>query len=422
MKQIATHPSGLRIVTYEMPYMNSVSVGIWIGAGGRYESLKQNGMSHFIEHLLFKGTEKRDGKEISQAIEGLGGILNAFTGEEFTCYYSKVLSEYFEATFDVLWDMVTNNYFKADHIDKEKSVVKEEISMYLDLPAQYVHDLLSNIMWPDQPLGRILIGTEGSIDAMTNDTIVDYKNVFYRMNNIVVAVAGRLSHQEIYDTISRYVESGASQGKIPVAEAVVEKQDKPVSLIMNKDTEQTHFALGLRSFHRQHEDRYILKILNTILGENMSSRLFQTIREEHGLAYSIHSSIERFMDTGSLVISAGVEEKNLIKTVELVCTELRNLTQELVSDDELDRARKYAIGQLSLGLEKTMNIMLWSGENLLCTNNVPDVNEILDELRRVNKEDILRISRALFVDNNLNLSVIGPVKNKKIVEKALTVG
>ncbi len=419
MKQITNHPSGLRVITYEMPYMNSVSFGIWIGAGGRHETDQLSGISHFIEHLLFKGTPKRDGKEISQTIEGLGGVLNAFTGEEYTCYFCKVLSEYFETTFDVLWDMVSNNIFVEQNIEKEKSVVKEEISMYLDLPGQYVHDLLSQVLWPSQPLGRMLIGTDETVDGLDNDKIVSYKKEFYKLNNIVIAVAGDIKHDEIYNIINSAIDESGSTGSIPEALRVVENQQKPEYYLMKKDTEQTHLAMGIRAFDRSHEDRFVLKLLNTILGENMSSRLFQTIREDHGLAYSIHSSIDKFKDTGALVVSAGIEERNLAKTIELVLREMNNIKKGGISQDELERAKKYAVGQVSLGLEKTMNVMMWLGENLLCMDEVMEFDKILECIRRVSIDDIIRVSELIFQDNRINCAVIGAIEDKNIIKNVL---
>ena len=318
MKKITTHPSGLKLITYEMNYMNSVSVGIWVGTGARYEKVELSGVSHFIEHLLFKGTEKRTGKEISQTIEGLGGALNAFTGEEYTCYYSKVLSEYLEITFDVLWDMVMNNTFSTDDINKEKSVVKEEINMYQDIPAQYVQDILSKIMWPDQPLGRMILGSVDTVDALNNDKILKYKKKYYNLNNIIISVAGKIDHDTMYRLIEKYIDEQSVAGNEETPVSVIENQEKPELNVYQKDTEQVHIALGVRGLPREHEDRYILKVLNTILGENMSSRLFQVVREKHGLAYSIHSSIERFNDTGALIVSAGTEEKNLYQAIELI--------------------------------------------------------------------------------------------------------
>lgn len=419
MKQISTHPSGLRVITYEMPHMNSVSIGIWIGAGGRCETDDNNGISHFIEHLVFKGTPKRTGKEISQAIEGLGGVLNAFTGEEYTCYFAKVLSEYFDTTFDVLWDMVDNDQFLIENIQKEKSVVKEEINMYLDLPDHYVHDLLNQVLWPQQPLGRILIGSVATVDALSTTKIDGYKKEFYKLNNIVVSAAGNVNHKKVYDTVCSYITRTQSGPAIPEMSHVIENQDKPAFHTMKKDTEQTHIALGIRAFHREHQDRFILKILNTVLGENMSSRLFQTVREDHGLAYSIHSSIDKFKDTGALVVSAGVEEDNLYKTIELVLREMDSIRKNGISLDELDRAKTYSLGQLSLGLEKTMNIMMWMGENLLCSNKVMEIDEILQHIKEVSLDDIVRVSETLFRNDRLNIAVIGPLKNSAEIQNIL---
>lgn len=416
MKEISTHASGLQVITYYMPHMNSVSVGIWIGAGGRNESEQRSGISHFIEHLLFKGTPKRDCKEISQAIEGLGGVLNAFTGEEYTCYYAKVIADYFNVTFDVLWDMVTNTVFDPDKIEREKPVVKEEINMYQDLPAQYVHDLLSEVMWPDQPLGRMLIGTADTIDALDSDAIVQYKQDYYKYHNMVVAVAGNIEHKKAYDLVCNYIESNEEQPELPGLLPVYENQNRPVCFVNQKDTEQVHLAMGIRALHREHEDRYVLKVLNTILGGNMSSRLFQVIREKHGLAYSVHSSIERYKDTGSLVVSAGTEEHKMYQAVELILKEMSLICKGDITDDELVRGKKYAIGQLALGLEKTMNIMMWLGESLLCTGHVVDIETMYDNIQKVTLDDLVRVSRTLFTSDRLNLAVIGPVSAEQTLK------
>ncbi len=420
MEKQSLHPSGLRVITYEMPHMNSVSSGIWIGAGGRNETEEISGISHFIEHLVFKGTKKREGKEISQAVEGVGGVLNAFTGEEYTCFYTKAMSEYFAPVFDVLWDMVSNTYFNDKHIEKEKLVVKEEVSMYLDLPGQYVHDLLSGVLWPDQPLGRPLLGTIESIDAISQESVLDYKNKLYTLDNIIVAIAGNIKHESAYDVVSKCVSDFqiAKNNKLVTPDAIEAQKNSEFS-IKDKDTEQAHLALAIRSYPRNHEDRYILKVLNTILGENMSSRFFQAVREKHGLAYAIHSSVERYKDTGALVVSAGTEPRNMNKAIELILKEMKGVSLEGVSADELKRAKKYSIGQLSLGLEKTMNIMMWIGESLLTSDKVTGIDEILENIKKVSIDDIVRVSEDLFKDSNLNLAVIGPIKDNKATEQIL---
>ncbi|MCB1195726.1 insulinase family protein [bacterium] len=412
MRHIKTLENGLKIVSYEMPHMNSVSVGIWIGAGGRYETPALSGISHFIEHLVFKGTEKRSGKEITEAIEGIGGALNAFTGEEYTCYYARVLAEHFAHTFDVLWDMASNVTFSDEHIEKEKPVIKEEIMMYVDLPAQYVHDILSEVLWPGQPLGKMLIGTVDTVDAVTNRQLVEYKERLYTLSNIVVSVAGNIKHDSVVETICQCLSTTCSHYPVPVSDAVIEKQSAPEIKLLSKDTEQSHIAMGIRAYSRTHPDRYILKVLNTVLGENMSSRLFQEVREKHGLAYSIHSSVERFIDTGAVVISAGTDPKSTEKTIKIILSVLKNLKTELVPKEELDRAKQYTIGQLSLGLEKTMNIMMWLGETLLTQKQVQSIDEILEQITKVSAEDLLRVSNALFTNERLNMSIISPLKNE----------
>ncbi len=408
--------NGLTVATCRMPSMSSVSVGLWLRAGGRFESKKNNGVSHFLEHLLFKGTTRRNYRQIKEAIEGIGGSLNGFTAEEATCYLAKVVSKHLPLTLDVLSDMILNPLLKEEDIEKEKMVVKEEIKMYLDLPASFVHALFSELLWPNQPLGAMIVGRAEVIESLTREGILAYKERLYNPSNLVIAVAGNLEHEKtvrevekIFGSLPRCRRSRFSPAK--------ENQSRPAVKLKAKDTEQTHLCLGGRALPRSHPDRYILGVLNVILGGNMSSRLFNEVREKRGLAYEIHSSLSPFHDTGAFVISAGVDNRKVARTIQVILKELNKVKSRPVPRNELRRAKDFASGQLLLALEDTSNYMHWLGENRLCLGRVPSVEEVLEKVNRVTADDLQRIANQLFSNDNLNLALIGPLKEEKEISK-----
>jgi len=358
--QITRLPSGLSIATTEMPHRASVSLGLWVGVGGRYEPVELNGVSHFIEHLLFKGTSKRSAKEISQAVEGIGGYLNAFTGEESTCFYSKGRHDRFDELLDVLADMFLNSKFETAEIEKERGVIKEELAMYLDQPQHHVQELLNETLWPNQPLGRPLTGTMKSLDAITRADLLHFQRSNYVTDATLISAAGNLSHKRVVRAIARYAPR-FPRGKRPHFAPAANPQVQPRVRIVTRKIEQAQLALGFRTCSRHDERRFALRLLNTLLGENMSSRLFQVVREDRGLAYNIYSSLSFFDDTGDLVISAGLDAENGDKTLSLIRRELRRLTITTPSASELRRARDYVIGQIDLSLENTESLMMWLG-------------------------------------------------------------
>lgn len=411
MHKITILDNGLRVITCEMPHMESVSIGIWVGVGSRYETERQSGVSHFLEHILFKGTRNRTGKEISQEIEGRGGALNAFTGEEYTCYYFKVPGHHFNKAFEILSDMYLNPAFDKEEIRKEKEVVYEEINMYVDQPSQHVHDIFNQLLWPDQPLGRMILGSQETLKALSPDDIAGYKNQGYIPQKTVIAVAGKVTHENVIEETKKYFSMDAG-AEFPAFKPVLESQKKPEATFLEKKTEQFHLCLGVRSYPREHPERYAQRLLSIALGENMSSRLFQEIREQRGLAYDIHSSVSRYYDTGIFTVSAGLEKKKLLDAVKVILKQLGKLKKELLSEEELNRAKEYYIGQLEIGLEKTMNNMLWLGENLLCADKVLTKEEVIEKIQEVNVEQVRHVAQELFVNSKLNLSLIGPVKNR----------
>ncbi len=412
MYRISRHKSGLAVVTAEMPHMASVAVGVWVGVGSRFEPSVLCGVSHFIEHLLFKGTRHRSAKQISQDIEGIGGYLNAFTTEENTCFYSKACHHRFKDLLEVLMDMFLNSKFDPAEIDKERNVIKEELAMYLDQPHQHVQELLNETLWPDHPLGRPLTGTEQTLDAMTRAQIVGYHRANYLGQTTLVAAAGNLEHGHVAKAVARYARH-MIEGHSPAFVPASSRQRQPRIRLFTKATEQTQLALGIHTCSRHDERRFALRLLNTLLGENMSSRLFQVVREDHGLAYSICSSLGFFADAGVLNISAGLETENTEKAFKLIMREIRRATQSLPSPAELRRARDYVIGQLDLSLENTENQMMWMGEQWLGYGKVFSLNEIRRGFLHVRASEIRAAARDFFRPERMSLALVSPLKNAR---------
>jgi predicted Zn-dependent peptidase len=419
MYKVTRLENGLAVATAEMPHMASVSVGVWVGVGGRHEPAALNGVSHFIEHLLFKGTRRRSAREISQAVEGIGGYLNAFTSEEQTCFYAKAGHEHFQHLWEVLADMFLNSTFDRVEIDKERDVIKEELAMYIDQPQQYVQELLNTMMWPDQPLGRSITGTEKSLDALGRQQLVDYQRANYVAPATLVVVGGRISHAEAVRAVKQRVRKFA-KGRRPGYTPAASAQTRPVVQLLTRKTEQTQAALGIRTCSRHDEWRFALRLLNVILGENMSSRLFQSVREEHGLAYSIYSGNSFFDDAGDIVISAGLDADNLGKALRIIMREIKRLSTELAPAAELRRARDYINGQMDLSLENSENQMMWVGEQWLSYGRIPKPDEYKKRLSEVSPSDVRAAARQFFRTDRYNLALISPLKSAAGLDKILS--
>lgn len=407
MYRVTQLPNGLRVATSEMPTMESVCLGVWVGVGGRYETDRHSGVSHFIEHLLFKGTRRRTAKQISQTVEGIGGYLNAFTGEEHTCYYAKASHRHFDTLLDVLADMYQHPRFAAADIAKERGVIKEELLMYRDQPDHYVQELLTETLWPDQPLGRPLVGTVKSLDATDRAALLAFKEDKYVPASTIVAVAGRCQHDDIVVRTGKAF-GGNGRGRVASFTPARGHQRAPRLRVLSKNVEQTHLALAVRGFSRHDERRFAAKLLSVILGENMSSRLFQVIREQHGLAYSIQSSGSYFDDTGAFIVSAGLDTKRLPRALQLILRELRKLSRQPPPAAELRRAKDYAIGQMRLGLESTSNQMMWLGEHLLAYGFIRTPDQIEQRIEAVTADDVQAVAGDLFRDQRLNAAIITP--------------
>jgi predicted Zn-dependent peptidase len=412
--------NGLTLATAEMPHMIGVSVGLWVGVGSRYEPAELNGVCHFIEHLLFKGTKKRSAKEISQAVEGIGGYLNAFTSEESTCFHARACHDRFDELLDVLVDMLLNSRFAPVDIGKEREVIKEEMAMYLDEPQHQVQELLNATLWPGQPLGRPITGTGETLDSMRRSHLLGYLKSHYLSSSTLIVAAGRITHGKAL----RSVRSSAklfTEGVRPSCPAALVEQKRPHVALVSKRTEQTQIALGIRTCSRHDERRYALRLLNTILGENMSSRLFQVVREDRGLAYSIYTSPSFFEDTGDLVISAGLDTDNLPKVLRLVVREVRRLAESPPGAAELRRARDYVTGQIDLGQESTDSQMNWIGEQWLGYGTILSPGQIKDRLAKVTASEIRSAARDFFQPERLNLALVSPLKSAQHLERFLCV-
>ena len=416
MYKVNSLANGLRIVTEPMPHMESIAIGFWIRAGGRYESPENSGISHILEHLLFKGTKSRDMMLIKQEIEGRGGSFNGFTSEDHTCYLVKLLAKDAELGVDILSDMITNPRLDEKELEKEKSVIVEEINMYKDIPSHHVHEILAEIMWPDQPLGMPLAGTVESVKATTRDQILSYRDTHYNPRNMVLVSAGKATEDKLIKLTGKYM-SGVKGKEAQKFTPAKLGQKAPTLKLLTKETEQTHLALGLHTIDRFNPDKYALSLLNVILGANMSSRLFHIVRDEMALCYEISSSVRRYEDCGAFLVSAGVDHKKLIKSLEVILRELSRMKKESVSKEELRRAKEYYKGQLLFALEDTISHMLWLGEKIICGEQDVALKNILERIESVNAEDLMRVSKDMLQDSNINLAIISPLKDEGTVKE-----
>jgi predicted Zn-dependent peptidase len=418
MHQITRLENGLTIASLSMPHMTSVSVGLWIGVGSRFEIRERNGVCHFIEHLLFKGTTRRTARDISQAIEGTGGYLNAFTSEESTCVHARSGHRRLKEVLEVLCDMLLHSRFAPEDVEKEREVIKEEIAMSLDEPQHQVQELLNATLWPDQPLGRSITGTPASLNALHRPELLGWLRENYVSGSTVVVAAGKVSHRELCQFMKPYAVK-MQPGRRPTCPAVQERQTRPAISLLTKSSEQTQLAVGLRTCSRHDPQRLPLRLLNTILGENMSSRLFQLVREDRGLVYSIYSIPSFFHDTGDLVISAGLDAEKLPEVMKLILQELKRLRDDLISPQELRMARDYVIGQIDMGSESTENQMNWIGEQLLGYGRCFSPTSVKKRLAQVTPQEIRAAARTFLRLDRLNVALVSPLKSDRAIRRAL---
>ncbi len=412
--RITRLPNGVRIATAAMPHMKTVAVGLWVSVGGRHENARLGGAAHFLEHMLFKGTARRSAKQITEDVEGIGGYINAFTTEDHTCYYAKAGAAHLPRLCEVLGDMYLESTFPAPEIEREREVIREEILMYRDQPAQYAEELLSQSLWPGHPLGRPLTGTLESIARLTREDLVSFWQKNYCGRTTIAAVAGRCTHEEVVALLAPIL-ARLPAGRVPRF-LRAPRDIGPARLNLHThDTEQTHLALGFHAFGRRDERRYALKLLSVILGENMSSRLFQKLRERHGYCYSINSSTVTLADAGAIHIYAGLDHSKLERATKMILRELASICQRAPSRAELRKAQDYTIGQTLMGLESTTTQMMWVGESLMGYGWIHDPAEIEAKIHAVQPADIQRCACYCLHRGRLGLAVVGPEQRREKV-------
>jgi predicted Zn-dependent peptidase len=403
-----------------MPHTRSVSVCIYMGAGSRYESDAQAGVSHFIEHLCFRGTEKRaSAKDISGAIEGVGGVLNGGTDKELTVYWCKVAQPHFHLALDVLADMVLHSRFDRKDIEKERQIIVEEISMSKDAPNQLVGMILDELLWPDHPLGRDVAGTNKSVADMTREQMLDYMASEYSPANTVIAIAGNIQQDEAVNEVQKILGNWTNKKTRLDFVPYIENKN-PRMKIENRETEQTHLCLALPGLSLQHPQRFTLDLLNVILGEGMSSRLFLEVRDKLGLAYNIHSYLDHFQDSGALTVYAGVHPKKLEIGITAILQQLA-LLKEKITEEELNKAKELSKGRLLLRMEDSRSVAGWVGGQEILNGSIMDVEEVVAVIDKVTAEEMCALAKELLIGEKLRLSVVGPVKSADHLEKLLKI-
>ncbi|GIN37481.1 insulinase family protein [Heyndrickxia oleronia] len=398
-----TCQNGLRIVHEEIPTVRSVAIGIWIGTGSRNENPDNNGISHFLEHMFFKGTKTKSAKEIAEAFDSIGGQVNAFTSKEYTCYYAKVLDNHAQFALDTLADMFFNSTFVDEELKKEKNVVYEEIKMYEDTPDDIVHDLLSKAVYENHPLGYPILGTEETLDTFTGQTLKEYMHNMYTPDQVVISVAGNVSDSFIKEIESLFgsYEGGNTDRNEHIPTFHTNKT------VRKKDTEQAHLCLGFEGLPIGHEDIYDLIVLNNILGGSMSSRLFQEVREQKGLAYSVFSYHSSFKDTGMVTIYAGTGAKQLDHLFDTIQSTLNNLKNTGVTVKEVQNCKEQLKGSLMLSLESTNSRMSRNGKNELLLGKHRSLDEIVEVIDKVSIDQVNQLAQKIFTPH-YSVSLVSP--------------
>jgi predicted Zn-dependent peptidase len=402
--------NGIRIVSHEMPDHRSVSLGIWVENGSRHESEAENGLSHFIEHLLFKGTERRSAAQIAEEMDAVGGVINAFTSKEHTCYYAKVLDENLPLAIDLLTDIFLHSSFDAEEIERERSVILQEISQAEDTPDDYVHDLFNLDFFKNHPIGRPICGSEKTVNAFQRDDIVGFFKSRYRPRRVIVSTAGNFRHPALVEEMAArlsLVPDGDRQDSAPSAKGETAPEMGSGVFPHAKSLEQVHLCLGVAGISQAHPKRYVAYVLNTLLGGGMSSRLFQEIREKRGKAYSVYSFSSSYKDVGYLGVYAGTSLESTEEVVELILKELQKLAAGEIKDDELSRTQGQLVGSMMLGLESTDSWMSHIARNEIYFGKSVSTEEICQKIRAVSRDDVIELADTLFGKSAMTLTLLG---------------
>ena len=411
--------NGLSVITSTMPHSRSVCLVALVGTGSCYETRNEAGISHFAEHLFFKGTQRRPtSREITQDIEGIGGIINGGTDKEMTVYWCKVASPHFAIALDVLSDLLLNSRFDAKDIEKERQVIIEEINMNLDIPQQRVDMLIDELLWPEQPLGCEVTGYKETVSSLTRDQLLNYLARRYMPNDTVLSIAGNIQHEEAMTQIQPLFDKWPA-GELATGYATNDRQTEARLRIEPKDIEQAHLCLAVHGFSRSHPQRFVIDLLNTVLGAGMSSRLFMEIRERKGLAYDIHSYTEHFLHSGSFGIYAGVDPAKTDAALAAILEELSKIRQE-IAISELTRAKELSKGRLYLRFEDSQNVALWYGAQQILLHQILDVDDVVSIVDAITMDELQEVAQEVLVDSGLNLAITGPArKNNSLKENAL---
>jgi predicted Zn-dependent peptidase len=405
-------PNGLRILTATMPHTHSVALALYVGTGSRYEKDEQAGVSHFLEHMLFKGTEKRrTAKEIAEAIDGVGGAMNGGTDREYTIYYIKVAKPHRELALDILLEMVRRPLMEQTEVEKERQVIVEELAMVADNPPQIADLLLDSIMWPDNPLGRDVAGTPASVASIDRKVMRRYLRNQYRPNNTVISIAGNVKHQDVVDQVA--ADLGDWKSGKPAVMAPAPSANGVRCAVQYKKTEQAHVSIATPGLSLNHPDRHALSFLSVILGEGMSSRLFVELREKRGLVYDVHTYVSQFLDAGAFHVYTGVDPKNAVEALQVVMDELTTLRTDGPSEEELHKARELSKGRLMLRMEDTRAVSGWIGAQQLLLGKIRSVDDAVAEMDAVSIDDVRRVAGELIDLSKAHLAVVGPYRSDK---------
>jgi len=411
--------NGLRIITVPMKDNPTATVLVLVEAGSKYETKKINGLSHFLEHMCFKGTIKRPKAiDISKELDAIGSQYNAFTAQEYTGYYAKSDAKHFKQIFDIVSDIYLNSTFPEAEMQKEKGVIIEEINMYEDLPNRHVQDLMMELLYGDQPAGWNIAGDKKNILNMKRDDFVSYKKMHYLPEATVIIVAGQVTEKEVLNEVKK-IFGKVSRGKKSLKIKVKEKQNKPEVLLKFKKTDQTHFVLASRTYDLFNKKNAELAVLGGVLGGGMSSRLFQKLREEMGVGYYVRAYNDVYTDHGFFQVSAGVDNKRIYEVIDAVLEECKKLKNEKVSEDELNKVKECLIGNMKLSLESSDDIANFYGGQELLKKEIKNAEEKAKEIRKVTADQIQKVAKDIFNDKKLNLAIIGPFKNKAKFSKIL---
>ena len=416
--EMTTLDSGVRVLTSTMPQTNAVSIFVLFGAGSRYESDELAGSSHLFEHLLFKGTNKRPTpREISAVVEDVGGALNAFTDREMTGYWCRVPRPYWEDGLDLLTDMARDPLFREEDIAREKQVVFEEIRASHDSPEARSDTMLDELVWPDHPMGREIAGSEESVGAVSRDAMLEYMATQYVPSNVVVTVAGGVTHDEVVGQTARLLEGWQDREPLTFSPAQ-DNMKAPAARIEHRPTEQAHMSMAMRGLSMTDPERYPLRLLSVALGESMGSRLFEEVREKRGLAYAISSGVASYRDTGALNVGSGVDPPRATEAVEVIVAELAKIRDGL-GEDELARAKALSTGRLMLRMEESRAVAMSNGAQELLKRSVEPIDQIIAAIDAVEGDEIVAVAQRLIRSDRLVLSVVGPFEDPSEFEKAL---